>query len=107
MFKDPFDPDALLGRRCSCGGNHSASEHARLTAQRVPAGEDSRWSRVVGAATAMAAISSVFPLATAREAFAQGGAPEKKDLKVGFIPITCATPIIMAHPMGFYAKHGL
>jgi nitrate/nitrite transport system substrate-binding protein len=28
----------------------------------------------VGAATAMAAISSVFPLAAAREAFAQGGA---------------------------------
>jgi nitrate/nitrite transport system substrate-binding protein len=26
---------------------------------------------------------------------------------VGFIPITCATPIIMAKPMGFYAKHGL
>ena len=61
----------------------------------------------VGAATAMAALSSVFPLAAAREAFAQGGAPEKKDLKVGFIPITCATPIIMAHPMGFYTKHGL
>jgi len=33
--------------------------------------------------------------------------PEKKDLKVGFIPITCATPIIMASPLGFYAKHGL
>jgi nitrate/nitrite transport system substrate-binding protein len=32
---------------------------------------------------------------------------EKKDLSVGFIPITCATPIIMAEPMGFYAKHGL
>ena len=40
--------------------------------------------------------------------FAQGsGALEKKDLKVGFIPITCATPIIMAAPMGFYAKQGL
>ena len=39
--------------------------------------------------------------------FAQGGAPEKKDLKVGFIPITCATPIIMAAPLGFYSKHGL
>ena len=39
--------------------------------------------------------------------FAQGGPIEKKDLKVGFIPITCATPIIMAHPMGFYTKHGL
>ena len=36
-----------------------------------------------------------------------GGTLEKKDLKVGFIPITCATPIIMAHPMGFYRKQGL
>ena len=35
------------------------------------------------------------------------GHAEKKDLKVGFIPITCATPIIMAAPLGFYAKHGL
>ncbi len=35
------------------------------------------------------------------------GPLEKKDLKVGFIPITCATPIIMAEPMGFYKKHGL
>ena len=43
----------------------------------------------------------------ATEVFAQAAAPEKKDLKVGFIPITCATPIIMAHPMGFYTKHGL
>jgi nitrate/nitrite transport system substrate-binding protein len=129
MFKDPFDPKALLGRRCGCGGDHPESEHARLAAEAVPAGEEARWNRVVdaavlravfpvdaqrrlflktvGAATAMAAISSVLPLGAAREAFAQGGAPEKKDLKVGFIPITCATPIIMAHPMGFYAKHGL
>jgi nitrate/nitrite transport system substrate-binding protein len=60
----------------------------------------------VGASTALAAISSLFPLAAATEAFAQA-VPEKKDLKVGFIPITCATPIIMASPMGFYAKHGL
>jgi nitrate/nitrite transport system substrate-binding protein len=40
------------------------------------------------------------------ECFAQGAKPEKNDLKVGFIPITCATPIIMAHPMGFYSKQG-
>ncbi len=32
---------------------------------------------------------------------------EKKDLSIGFIPITCATPIIMAEPMGFYKKYGL
>ena len=31
---------------------------------------------------------------------------EKTDLRVGFIPITCATPIIMAEPLGFYAKYG-
>jgi nitrate/nitrite transport system substrate-binding protein len=62
----------------------------------------------VGASTALAALSQVFPLGTATEVFAQGaGAIEKKDLKVGFIPITCATPIIMAKPMGFYEKHGL
>ena len=61
----------------------------------------------VGASTALAAISQLFPLKTATEVFAQGGAIEKKDLKVGFIPITCATPIIMAKPMGFYEKHGL
>ena len=32
---------------------------------------------------------------------------EKKSLKVGFIPITCATPIIMAKPMGFYERYGM
>ncbi|MCX7960315.1 MAG: ABC transporter substrate-binding protein [Burkholderiales bacterium] len=64
--------------------------------------------QAVGAATALSALESVFPLGRAKEAFAQGaGRPEKTKLSVGFIPITCATPIIMAHPMGFYAKHGL
>ena len=64
--------------------------------------------RLVGAATAMAALEEVFPLRAAK-ALAQDkpGPPEKKDLKVGFIPITCATPIIMAEPLGFYRKHGL
>jgi len=67
-----------------------------------------RFLAAVGASTALAALASVFPLGAAKEAFAQGaGKIEKPKLKVGFIPITCATPIIMAHPMGFYAKHGL
>ena len=62
----------------------------------------------VGASTALGALSQFFPIKAATELFAQGAAaPEKKDLKVGFIPITCATPIIMAHPMGFYSKQGL
>src|SRR4029079_2585986 len=61
----------------------------------------------LGASTALAALSQFFPLKTATEVFAAGGPLEKKDLKVGFIPITCATPIIMAKPMGFYEKQGL
>ncbi len=32
---------------------------------------------------------------------------EKKDLTIGFIPITCATPIVMSDPLGFYSKYGL
>lgn len=32
---------------------------------------------------------------------------EKTDLKIGFIPITCATPIVMSEPLGFYEKYGL
>src|SRR6266849_511532 len=62
----------------------------------------------VGATTAAAALASIFPMQAAR-AIAQDktGPIEKKDLKIGFIPITCATPIIMAEPMGFYRKQGL
>ena len=61
-----------------------------------------------GAGTLLATIEGFLPLQNAREALAQApAAPEKRDLKIGFIPITCATPIIMADPMGFYRKHGL
>jgi nitrate/nitrite transport system substrate-binding protein len=61
-----------------------------------------------GQGAVMAALASVLPLADMRAALAQpAGAPEKKDLKIGFIAITCATPIIMADPMGFYARNGL
>ena len=31
---------------------------------------------------------------------------EKTDIRVGFIPITCATPIIMSEPLGFYERYG-
>src|SRR5499426_3493228 len=62
----------------------------------------------VGAATAGAALDAVFPMRAA-QALAQEkpGPLEKRDLKIGFIPITCATQIIMAEPMGFYKKQGL
>ena len=59
--------------------------------------------RAVGQRTAMAAIPSVLPIAS-MQAMAQdagkGGTLEKTKLKIGFNRITCATPLIMAHPLG-------
>src|SRR5689334_5320263 len=132
-FDNPFDPNRRLhAGGCSCGGHVSEAEHQadiQLQVQPAVGSEEKRYEGVVasavmravfpqdaarrrflksvGAATAAAALSQFFPLKTASEVFAQGGPLEKKDLKVGFIPITCATPIIMAAPMGFYAKNGL
>jgi nitrate/nitrite transport system substrate-binding protein len=64
--------------------------------------------KLVGRGTAAAIVSSLFPLGTAQSMAADPIKNiEKKDLSIGFIPITCATPIIMAEPMGFYSKHGL
>jgi nitrate/nitrite transport system substrate-binding protein len=128
-FKDPFDPHVTLGAACDCGRHATQSEHdgdiaraasdSDVLASRVvdaavvralfPHDETRRrFLKAVGANTALAAIAQCFPLMAAREAFAQGkGVLEKPSIKVGFIPITCATPIIMSQPMGFYARQGL
>ena len=122
--QDPFDPAKTLSRTgCACGRHASDGEHAaealgESRLQRVVEAavvralfpDDAtrrRFLSAVGIATATAAISQLFPIGLATEVFAQSTAPEKKDLKIGFIPITCATPIIMAKPLGFYEKQGL
>jgi nitrate/nitrite transport system substrate-binding protein len=124
VFDDPFDPNVRFhGSGCSCGRHKSEADHAaavsgdaqitRVVEQGVmralfPDDNGRRaFLKAVGASTALAAVSQFFPLGTVSDALAQGAKPEKADLKVGFIPITCATPIIMAAPMGFYAKQGL
>jgi len=129
IFQNPFSAESRLDA-CGCGRDHAPGLACEIEAAPAPAdgtgalGEAAEVAvmkavfpedatrrtllRLFGAGTVMAAIESVFPLATAREAFAQAAAaPEKRDLKIGFIPITCATPIIMAHPMNFYSRHGL
>ncbi|MFG1282728.1 CmpA/NrtA family ABC transporter substrate-binding protein [Xanthobacter autotrophicus] len=127
MFSNPFSLKSKLGR-CLCGRHGTPEEHA-ASERAAGLGDEARYRDVVasglmralfpndmkrraflkavGASTAAAALATVFPLDAATQAFADTGKPEKTDLKVGFIPITCATPIIMAHPMGFYAKQGL
>ena len=64
--------------------------------------------KLVGGATALAIIEEVLPLSTLKAWAAEStGKLERTELKVGFIPITCATPLIMAEPLGFYKKYGL
>ena len=63
---------------------------------------------MIGGGTVAAALASVFPLDKAKAAILDDlGTPEKTDLNIGFVPITCATPIIMAQPLGFYERYGL
>ena len=119
----PHDSDGR-STRCPCGGRHDAQAHP------FPAGEEQLLDALVeqavlravfpfasqrrallqalGASTVLAALSAAFPLGAAK-ALAQEtrGRPEKKDLQIGFLPITCATPIIMAQVNGYYAKEGL
>lgn len=131
-FRDPFDLSSDLSDGCGCGRHASQAEHDRAKADDATSGEDTdaiaarvietavvkavfgtdlrrrAVLRAIGAGAVMAALSDIFPLALAKEAAAAAPGPlEKTGLKIGFIPIACATPIIMAHPMGFYAKHGL
>ena len=133
--RDPYgiyDADRPLRLGCSCGAHASIAEHAaaelrtrsesssfeaesnafvEATLMKALFPQDAlrrRFLRAVGRNTAMAAIGSVLPLASLQAmAQAKAGPIEKKDLKIGFIPITCATPLIMAKPLGFYEKQGL
>ncbi|MBC7574451.1 MAG: ABC transporter substrate-binding protein [Herminiimonas sp.] len=127
----PYEADQKLGG-CTCGahasqGVHDAEEQAALRARGANPdtlsddfieaalvkalfphdGMRRRFLQAVGTNTARAAIASVLPIG-AMQAMAQDKrALEKKDLKIGFIAITCATPLIMADPLGFYKKEGL
>ena len=129
----PYDAYRRLGPACSqCGSRHAPDDinpHDNELEQDSPVGAEQlsqdfieatlvkalfprddvrrRFIRAVGVNTARAAIASVLPIG-AMQAMAQDkGSLEKRDLKIGFIPITCATPLIMADPLGFYKRQGL
>ena len=129
----PYDPDSSFSSGCTCGAHASQAQHDAEESRRIEKRaadpetlsqdfveatlvralfpQDSmrrRFLRAVGAGTAMSAISSLLPIQQ-MQAMAQekGGSLEKKDVKIGFIAITCATPLIMADPLGFSKKQGL
>ncbi|MDF1746916.1 MAG: CmpA/NrtA family ABC transporter substrate-binding protein [Gimesia sp.] len=125
---NPFDPDSDLrhGAGCSCEkcGSHGGHADAAMTNEEMVGrvvesaivrstfghNEMSRRSFLgaVGGGTAAAILGSMLPMEKIKAAVLENlGPPEKKDLNIGFVPITCATPIIMAQPMGFYERYGL
>jgi len=128
---NPFSADTDLrhGADCGCASCNAGEVHARH--DDTPASSEAMLERAVesavvrsvfgqsevgrrsfmgmmGGGTMAAALASVFPLEQAKAAILDKlGPPEKTDLNIGFVPITCATPIIMAQPMGFYERYGL
>ena len=132
-FGNPFNSKVRLGASaCTCGQHASQSEHELATpAIDEPQSNDidtlnhrviesalmralfpqdatrRRFLEAVGSSTAMAAVASVLPIGALSAMAQEKGPLEKKDLKIGFIAITCATPLIMADPLGFYKKEGL
>lgn len=136
-FEDPYNGDIDLrhGRDCSCSKcgsgagakSHSKAAHSSPTfastddalshmvesaVVRSVFGHNDisrrSFAKILGGGTLAAALGSVFPMEQAKAAIADSlGKPEKSKLSVGFVPITCATPIIMAKPLGFYEKYGL
>ena len=124
---DPYDADRPLMMRCACGGDHASDQHGAMeTAQATqesmaadfieatlvkslfPVDRVRRgFLKAVGADTARAAIASLLPVGALQAMAQERGTPEKKDLKIGFIAITCASPLIMADPLGFYRREGL
>jgi nitrate/nitrite transport system substrate-binding protein len=63
--------------------------------------------KTVGASALLGALGSIVSLDTLK-AIAQERKPlEKTKLNVGFLPITCATPLIYGEKLGSYAKEGL
>lgn len=124
-LENPFDARSA-SNGCACGRHANPQEHAAagegLSAEDLrrralesaairavfPADATRRrFLQTVGAGSAYALLASIFPFSALETMAAEAGPIEKKDLKIGFIPITCATPIIMAHPLGFYSKYGL
>lgn len=124
---------AELTPSCPCGGHSSMQEHRdELGSAMRPQdylGEEQYIDRsveaavlhtlfpeanarrkllsAVGAGTLLAAIGQSFPLAAAQSIAKDRPALEKKKLTLGFVPITCTVPMLLAEARGDYAKEGL
>ena len=122
-----------LSASCSCGCDGSMALHRRTLGSAMSVGDYSgvenysdrivettilnaiipdglqrrTFIQAVGASTALAAIARVFPLGTTKAIAQEALKLEKRKLNLGFVPITCTTPLLLAHAMGEYQKEGL
>jgi nitrate/nitrite transport system substrate-binding protein len=124
----PFDPNRpLFSHGCSCGEHTSEEDHRAALSNKIDAEKLSAdfleaslvkalfpqenrrraFLKAVGAAGAMSALAGFLPIDSLQAMAQEGGPIEKPDLKIGFIGITCATPLIMADPLGLYKQQGL
>jgi nitrate/nitrite transport system substrate-binding protein len=104
---------------CSCGQQHSAP-HADFETAVGDAVEQGLMHglfpdpvlrrtllKSVGAATVLGALSTLLPVSTLKAIAQDKGPLEKTKLNVGFLPITCAAPLIYGENLGHYTKQGL
>jgi nitrate/nitrite transport system substrate-binding protein len=63
--------------------------------------------RSLGTAGALAILDTVMPLGTLQAMAEEKTKPEKTELTIGFIDITCATPLCIADELGFFRENGL
>lgn len=95
-----MDSEAMIDRAVESAVVRAVFNHSEIDRR--------RFLKLIGGGTFAAALASIFPMDSLKAAVKDSLGPlEKKKLRVGFVPITCATPIIMAHPMGFYERYGL
>lgn len=66
-----------------------------------------RLLRSVGAGSLLAALGDLLPLSDLRALAQEGAAPEKPTIRAGFLPLTCAAPLVIGHERGIYRKHGV
>ena len=97
--------------RCACGETHLRCDAAvgdgLLHALFPQPTLRRRLVATVGAATLLAAMSELLPLPDLRAMAQERAVPEKPVIKAGFLPLTCAAPLIMGQERGIYAKHGV
>jgi len=96
---------------CACGATHqrcdAAVDDGLIRALFPGRALRRRLLATVGASTLLAAMADLLPLPDLRAMAQERAAPEKPVIKAGFLPLTCAAPLIMGQERGIYAKHGV